>query len=110
NGPVGGAVSDDANFRSILYMQDWFGHKRAHRFKFSGQPVKVVNVVVRPFAVLGLFVVSAAPRKVSRLRMPGSGQGAVRNSISINIFVARKRSQLLQIFFVQHLASIDWLG
>ena len=65
--------------------------------------------VVGTFAVLGFLVVPAAAGKVGRGGMIGAGQRAVADAISVNVLVAGKAAEAVEIFLAQHFAALDRL-
>src|SRR5262252_8314439 len=52
---------------------------------------------------------TATPRKVRGCGMVRSGQGPIRNAVPIYISITLEAAQFLQLFGVEHLASIEFL-
>src|SRR5438552_19038320 len=98
----------DAGLAIVFHLRLW--NKRAHGLKFARYPFQVVHVVVFSLGVLRLFVMTAASREISRLRMIGSGQRAITDAVAIHVLVAGKSAQLFEVLRGQHLAALDGLG
>src|SRR5215469_12601787 len=90
-------------------MLYWRRHSRARGFKFSGQTVHILDVIIRAFAVLALCIVAAATSEIGSPAVVGAGQCPIRNSVAINVAVPGKSTQALQIFLVQHFSARNWL-
>src|SRR5262249_38732728 len=91
---VAGSESNNSDLRSAVRNRLRLWHQAARRFELTRQPLHVVLIIVRPLAVLGLLVVSAAACKVSGRRMIRSRQRAVCNCVAIYIFIACESAQL----------------
>src|ERR1035437_7438061 len=95
--PVAGAVGDDAHFGFLRFHNDGAGNLEAGIFKLACQAVHIVHVNVRPLAVDGLFIVSAAARKPAAQPFRRSRQSAVANAVAIHVFVALEASHAAHI-------------
>src|SRR5207253_9997750 len=63
--------------------------------------------IVRTLAVLRVFVVAAAPGKVSGGGMIRPWESAIADAIPIDVLVAGEPAQPVEIFLAQHLAALD---
>ena len=97
----------DTGFAVVFHLRLW--NKRAHGLKFARHTVQVVHVVVFSLGVLSFFVMTAAAREISGLRMIGSRQRAITNAVAIHILVAGKSAQPFEVHRGQHLAALNGL-
>ena len=79
-------------------------------FELAHQPVEVFLPIFGTFAVARFLVVAGTAGEVSRQRVLGAGNRAIADTVAIDVFVAFKVAQALQILGVQDLAALDWLG
>src|SRR5512143_170288 len=84
--------------RRLVVIRDRRGRDMlAHRLELERKPVHVLDVVVRPLAVLRLFVVPAAASEVGGRGVVCGRQGAVTYAVSVHVFVTRETTEPLQI-------------
>ena len=92
----------------VLALRDLGARNEGARgFELAVQALHVVFEIVGALAVLGFFVVAAAAREVGRRGMNGSGQRAVADAVSVDVFVAGESAEAVEIFLAEHLAAID---
>src|SRR6516165_11678568 len=94
-----GSVSDDADVMAVVFHHFRFGNNLARTLKLVPQTIKIVLVVVWPFTVLALLVVSRTAREPSALRMIDPRQGAITNAIAVDIFVSCETTEPVKILF-----------
>src|SRR5262245_30010485 len=84
DGPVRGAESQEADFCAVLVVNLRLRDSATGFIVLLCEPVHVVLVVVRPFAVERPLVVAAAAREVRRRGVIRSGKGAIADTIAIH--------------------------
>src|SRR5882724_9082907 len=85
------------------------GHKGTRCLKFAVNAFHVVLKVIWTFAVLRLFIVSAATGEVCGGMVFGPWQRAITDAIAVYIFVTGKSAKPIEVFFVQNFPARDWL-
>src|SRR5881394_296155 len=77
--------------------------------ELAPQALHVAFIVFWAFAVLGFGIVAAAAREICRRPMLGSRQRAITNRVTVNVFVAAKATELVEILFGQNLPALNRL-
>ena len=107
-GKVAAAVGDHTYF--CANVRDFGAWKvGARRLELAIEPLHVVLIIVRTLTVECLLVVSRAAREVGRRGMLRARQGAIRDTIFVDIFIAREAAESVQIVRTEHLAALEWL-
>ena len=73
--------------------------------ELAQQAIHVVDVVVRPLAVLAVLVVARSAREIRRHVV--AGNRAIRDAVAVHILVAAPAADPLQRLRVEHLAAIE---
>src|SRR5580700_9608158 len=101
-----GAIGDDPDLVAIVAHQLRPRNHGAGRLELPSQAIHVVGVVVGTLAVLASFVMATATSKPGGVGMIGARQGAIRDRVAVNVFVAEKTARLPQLFTRQNLAAL----
>src|SRR5260221_12557691 len=95
--PVRRAISNNADFRLAICQHFRLRNKRSGGLKLLVDPFHVAFEIVGTLAVLSLFVVAAAARKIRRCGMLRAWQRAIADAITIHVFVAGEPTRLLDV-------------
>src|SRR4029077_14040349 len=104
-----GAVGNNADLRFTVGHHFWSRNKRPGGLELLVEPFHIAFEIVRPLAVLSLFIVAAAARKICRRGMLRARQRAIADAIAIHILVAGKTTSLLNIRLAQNFSAINRL-
>src|SRR5947207_2991880 len=101
---MGRTEGEESDFGILRVLDDWCWNITARCGELFCQTIHILFVIVRPLAIDGALVVPTAAGKVSGTGVRGTGQGAITDTIAVDVRVALKAPQLFQVFRGQHLS------
>ena len=102
-----GAVTDEPDLGCAVAVDHRLRHVCPRRLELAREAVHVLDIIVRPLAVLAARIVARPAREVRR--HPIAGNRAVGNAVAVRILVASPLADLLERLLREHLAPVDRL-